>query len=71
MLRVRRFGFFRFGLARMTCGAQPPRRGVRTLERVGGDFARGQRPAPSLSDRGRRVFAVRGAGNCRVFGSPA
>jgi hypothetical protein len=31
----------------------------------------GQRPAPSLSDRGRRVFAVRGAGSCRVSGSPA
>jgi hypothetical protein len=40
MLRVRRFGFFRFGSARMTCGTQPPRRRVRTLERVGGDFAR-------------------------------
>jgi hypothetical protein len=40
MLRVRRFGFFRFGSARMPCGAQPPRRRVRTLERVGGDFAR-------------------------------
>jgi hypothetical protein len=39
MLRVRRFGFFRFGSARMTCGTQPPRQGVRTLERVGGDFA--------------------------------
>jgi hypothetical protein len=40
MLRVRRFGFFRFGSARMTCGTQPPHRRVRTLEHVGGDFAR-------------------------------
>jgi hypothetical protein len=40
MLRVRRFGFFHFGSARITCGTQPPRRGVRTLKRVGGDFAR-------------------------------
>jgi hypothetical protein len=32
---------------------------------------RGQRPAPSLSDRGRRALAVRGAGSCRVSGSPA
>jgi hypothetical protein len=32
---------------------------------------RGQRPAPSLSDRGRRAFAVRGASSCRVSGSPA
>jgi hypothetical protein len=31
---------------------------------------RGQRPAPSLSDRGRRAFAARGAGSCRVSGSP-
>ena len=31
----------------------------------------GQRPAPSLSDRGRRAFAVRGAVSCRVSGSPA
>jgi hypothetical protein len=40
MLRVRRFGFFRFGSARMTCGTQPPCRRVRTLEHVGGDSAR-------------------------------
>jgi hypothetical protein len=33
MLRVRRFGFFCFGSARMTCGTQPPRQRVRTLER--------------------------------------
>jgi hypothetical protein len=32
---------------------------------------RGQRPAPSFSDRGRRASAVRGAGSCRVSGSPA
>jgi hypothetical protein len=32
---------------------------------------RGQRPAPSLNDRGRRAFAVRGTGSCRVSGSPA
>jgi hypothetical protein len=32
---------------------------------------RGQRPAPSLSDRGRRVFAARGAVSRRVSGSPA
>jgi hypothetical protein len=32
---------------------------------------RGQRPAPSLSDRGRRASAVRGASSCRVSGSPA
>jgi hypothetical protein len=32
---------------------------------------RGQQPAASLSDRGRRVFAVRGAVSCRVSGSPA
>jgi hypothetical protein len=32
---------------------------------------RGQRPAPSLSDRGRGAFAVRGAGSCRVSGSSA
>jgi hypothetical protein len=32
---------------------------------------RGQRPAPSLSVRGRRAFAVRGAVNCRMSGSPA
>jgi hypothetical protein len=31
----------------------------------------GQRPAPSLSDWGRRAFAVRGTGSCRVSGSPA
>jgi hypothetical protein len=31
----------------------------------------GQRPAPSLSDRGRRAFAARGAVSCRVSGSPA
>jgi hypothetical protein len=30
----------RFGSARMTCGTQPPCRGVVTLEHVGGDFAR-------------------------------
>jgi hypothetical protein len=30
-----------------------------------------QRPAPSLSDGGRRAFAIRGAGSCRVSGSPA
>jgi hypothetical protein len=40
MLRVQRFGFFRFGSARMTCGTQPLRRRVRILEHVGGDFAR-------------------------------
>jgi hypothetical protein len=33
--------------------------------------SRGQRPASSLSDRGRRAFAVRGAVSCRVSGSPA
>jgi hypothetical protein len=32
---------------------------------------RGQWPAPSLSDRGKRVFVVRGAVNCRVSGSLA
>jgi hypothetical protein len=32
---------------------------------------RGKRPAPSLSDRGRRASAVRGASSCRVSGSPA
>jgi hypothetical protein len=32
---------------------------------------RGQRPAPSLSDRGRRAFSVRGAVSCRVSGSLA
>jgi hypothetical protein len=32
---------------------------------------RGQLPAPSLSDRGRRAFAVHGAGSCLVSGSPA
>jgi hypothetical protein len=32
--------FFRFWSARMTCGTQPPRRRVGTLELVGGDFAR-------------------------------
>jgi hypothetical protein len=32
---------------------------------------RGQRPAPSLSVRRRRAFAVRGAVSCRVSGSPA
>jgi hypothetical protein len=32
---------------------------------------RGQRPAPSLCDRERRAFAVRGAGSCHVSGSPA
>jgi hypothetical protein len=31
----------------------------------------GQRPAPSLNDGGGRAFAVRGAGGCRVSGSPA
>jgi hypothetical protein len=30
---------------------------------------RGQRPAPFLSDRGRRAFAARGAVSCRVSGS--
>jgi hypothetical protein len=30
---------------------------------------RGRRSAPFLSDRGRRAFAVRGAGSCRVSGS--
>jgi hypothetical protein len=40
MLRVWQFGFFRFGSARMTCGTQPPCQRVRTLEHVGGDFAR-------------------------------
>jgi hypothetical protein len=40
MLRVWRFGFFRFGSACMTCGSQPPCRRGRTLEHVGGDFAR-------------------------------
>jgi hypothetical protein len=39
MLRVRRFGFFYFGLACMTCGTQPPCRRGRTLEHVGEDFA--------------------------------
>jgi hypothetical protein len=33
--------------------------------------SRGQRPAPSLSDRGRRAFAVCGTVSCRVSGSPA
>jgi hypothetical protein len=33
--------------------------------------SRGQRPAPSLSVRGRRAFAVRGVVSCRVSGSPA
>jgi hypothetical protein len=37
---VQRFGFFCFRSARMTCGTQPPRRRVGTLELVGGDFAR-------------------------------
>jgi hypothetical protein len=32
---------------------------------------RGQRPAPSLNDRGKRASVVRGAGSCRVSGSPA
>jgi hypothetical protein len=32
---------------------------------------RGQRPAPSLSDRGRSASAVCGAGSCRVSGSLA
>jgi hypothetical protein len=32
---------------------------------------RGQRPAPSLSVRGRRAFAVRGAVSCRMSSSPA
>jgi hypothetical protein len=36
----RGFGFFCFRSARMTCGTQPPRRRVGTLELVGGDFAR-------------------------------
>jgi hypothetical protein len=40
MLHVQRFGFFRFGSARMTRGTQPPRRRARTLERVGEVFAR-------------------------------
>jgi hypothetical protein len=40
MLRVRRFGFFCFGSARMTCGTQPPCHRGRILEHVGGDFAR-------------------------------
>jgi hypothetical protein len=31
---------------------------------------REQRSAPSLGDRGRGAFVVRGAGSCRVFGSP-
>jgi hypothetical protein len=30
-----------------------------------------QRPAPSLSDLGRRAFAACGAGSCRASGSPA
>jgi hypothetical protein len=40
MLRVRRFGFFRFGSACMTCGTQPLCRRGRTLEHVSEDFAR-------------------------------
>jgi hypothetical protein len=32
---------------------------------------RGQRPASSLSVRGRRAFAARGAVSCHVSGSPA
>jgi hypothetical protein len=32
---------------------------------------RGQRPAPSLSDGGRRAFAVRDAVSCRVSGPSA
>jgi hypothetical protein len=36
-----------------------------------GLLSRGQQPAPSLSDRGRRAFSVRGAGSCRVSGSLA
>jgi hypothetical protein len=49
------------------CSSSVLGRGVR---RVGARL-RGQRPAPSLSDRGRREFAVRGAGSYRVSGSPA
>jgi hypothetical protein len=33
--------------------------------------SRGQRPASSLSDRGRRAFAAHGAVSCRVSSSPA
>ena len=41
-----------------------------------GELSRGlplcrQRPAPSLSDLGRRAFAACGAGSCRASGSPA
>jgi hypothetical protein len=39
LLRVEWFGFFHFWSARMTCGTQPPRWRVGTLELVGGDFA--------------------------------
>jgi hypothetical protein len=38
--RVRRFGFFYPGPARMTRGTQPPCRRGRTLERVGADSVR-------------------------------
>jgi hypothetical protein len=37
--RARRFGFFCFGPACMTCGTQPPHRRGRTLERVEEDSA--------------------------------
>jgi hypothetical protein len=36
-----------------------------------GPLPRGQRPAPSLSDRGRRAFAAHGDVSCRVSHSPA
>jgi hypothetical protein len=39
MVRVRRFGFFCFRSACMTCGTQPPCRRGRTLEYVGEYFA--------------------------------
>jgi hypothetical protein len=40
MLRARRFAFFAFWVSSYDTWDQPPCRRVRTLERVGGDFAR-------------------------------
>jgi hypothetical protein len=49
------------------CSSSVLGRGVR---RVGARL-RGRQPAPSLGDRGGSAFAFRGAGSCRVSGSPA
>jgi hypothetical protein len=58
----------------MQPGCIPPPMVIRAGEEGApswGPPSRGQRPASSLSVRGRRVFAVRGAVSCRVSGSPA